>query len=168
MLRIDRGRDQGALRCVFTALGTTRCAARWKRLIYVNGRATEILAHCPAAKVVYDYFHIVAIDDREVIDRINADETNLLGKRTGPGSIRDVRRVIKGARWLLPRNRRSTTTTAERVPAGPAARESHAQQGLRAQGGPEPPQGLALSCISARLVKGVVAVDPQEPNPRAE
>lgn len=113
---IARGRDQEALRGFLTALGPTRCAAieavavdMWKPY------AAELRGHCPQAALVYDLFHIVAKYGLEVIDRVRVDETNRLAAASGPGPVRDARRVIKGARWLLLRNKSSLRTRAERV-----------------------------------------------------
>jgi len=113
---IARGRDQAALHGLFAALGPARCGAleaiavdMWKPY------AAEIRAHCPQAAVVYDRFHIVATYGRDVVDRVRVDETNRLAKAAGPGAVRDARRVIKGARWLLLRNKASLSTPAERV-----------------------------------------------------
>ena len=113
---IARGRDQEALRGFLTALGPTRCALleaiavdMWKPY------AAELRVHCPQAALVYDLFHIVAKYGLEVIDRVRVDETNRLAKAGGQGAVRDARRVIKGARWLLLRNKRTLKTRAERV-----------------------------------------------------
>lgn len=113
---IARGRDQEALRGFLTALGPTRCAAveaaavdMWKPY------AAELRVHCPQAALVYDLFHIVAKYGLEVIDRVRVDETNRLAAAAGPGPVREARRIIKGARWLLLRNKANLTTRGERV-----------------------------------------------------
>ena len=60
-------------------------------------------AHCPNAAIVFDLFHVVAKYGREVIDRVRVDRANeLRADRRG-------RRVIKGARWLLLKNRDNLT-----------------------------------------------------------
>ncbi len=56
-------------------------------------------AHCPNAVIIYDLFHVVAKYGREVIDRVRVDEANRVRRDTA------ARKVIKGARWLLLRNR---------------------------------------------------------------
>lgn len=58
----------------------------------------EVRAQCPQAKIVYDKFHVVAKYGREVIDKVRGTEAK---KQTRRGD----RQVIKGARWLLLRNR---------------------------------------------------------------
>lgn len=63
--------------------------------------ALEIRAHCPNAEIVYDLFHVVAKDGREVIDRVPVDQANQLRHDT------PARKVIKSSRWLLLRNRQS-------------------------------------------------------------
>lgn len=113
---IARGRDQAALRGFFAALGPTRCAQLEAAAVDMWAPyAAELRAHCPQAALVYDLFHIVATYGRTVIDRVRVDETNRLAKAAGAGKIRDARRVIKGARWLLLRNRASLKTPQDRV-----------------------------------------------------
>ena len=75
----------------------------------------EVLTHCPHAQIVYDLFHAVAKYGHEVIDRVRMDETNQLAAAAGPGPVRTQRRVIKGTRWLLLRNKHNLRTRAERV-----------------------------------------------------
>ncbi|MFO0336043.1 MAG: transposase, partial [Pseudomonadota bacterium] len=65
------------------------------------GYELEVRAHCPAAAIVFDLFHVVAKYGREVIDRVRVDRANELR------ADRRSRRVIKGARWLLLKNRDS-------------------------------------------------------------
>ncbi len=74
-------------------------------------------AHCPQVAVVYDLFHVVAKYGREVIDRVRVDETNRLARAAGPNDpqTRARRRVIKGTRWLLLRNRENITSRADHV-----------------------------------------------------
>lgn len=50
-------------------------------------------------EIVFDLFHVVAKYGREVIDRVRIDEANRLRED------KPARKVIKGARWLLLRNR---------------------------------------------------------------
>jgi transposase len=69
----------------------------------------EVRLHCPQAEIVFDLFHVVAKYGREVIDRVRVDEANRL-RRDKP-----ARRVIKGARWLLLRNRENLATRDDRV-----------------------------------------------------
>jgi transposase len=116
VLWIARGRDQGALAGFFTALGPTRCAQLEAASLdmWAPYRA-EVLAHCPHAQIVYDLFHVVAKYGHEVIDRVRVDETNRLAAAAGPGPVRTQRRVIKGTRWLLLRNKHNLRTRAERV-----------------------------------------------------
>ena len=66
----------------------------------------ETRAHCPQVTIVYDLFHVVAKFGREVIDRVRVDATNRIARASGRADqTRDRRRVIKGARWLLLRNK---------------------------------------------------------------
>ncbi len=64
---------------------------------------------------MYANLHIVAIYSREVVNRVPVNETNGLAKAARPGCIRDARCLIKGARWLLLRNRSTLTMSAHRV-----------------------------------------------------
>ena len=69
----------------------------------------EVRARCPAAQLVYDLFHVVAKYGREVIDRVRVDEANRLR------NDRPARKLVKGARWLLLRNRENVTREADQV-----------------------------------------------------
>jgi transposase len=111
-----RGRDQAALRGFFVALGPARCARLEAVAVDMWAPyAAEVRAHCPQAQLVYDLFHVVAKYGHEVIDRVRVDQTNRLAQAAGPGPIRAQRRVIKGTRWLLLRNREHVTTPADRI-----------------------------------------------------
>lgn len=113
VLRVGRGRSQEDVRPFFEALGPEGAAAVGISQV----SEAETRAHCPQARIVYDLFHGAAKFDREVIDRVRVDETNRVKRATGPGAARDRRRVINGARWLLPRN--ATTLTTRRAAPAP-------------------------------------------------
>lgn len=116
VLWVARGRDAGALAEFFHTLGPTRCAQIEAVAADMWAPYTaQVRRHCPRARLVYDLFHVVAKYGHEVIDRVRVDETNRLARAAGPGPIREQRRVIKGARWLLLRNRANLTTRADRV-----------------------------------------------------
>ena len=53
----------------------------------------------PVGQIVFDLFHVVAKYGREVVDRVRVDEANRLRED------KPARKVVKGARWLLLRNR---------------------------------------------------------------
>jgi transposase len=113
---ICRNRDRESLRGFFIALGPERCALIEAVAVDMwRPYRTEIEAHCPKAQLVYDLFHVVAKYGREVVDRVRVDQTNLLARAEGPGPIRNQRRVIKGARWLLLRNREHITNRVDRI-----------------------------------------------------
>lgn len=115
VLWVARGRDEAALREFFLRLGPARCAQIEAVAVDMWAPyAAQVRRHCPQAQLVYDLFHVVAKYGHEVIDRVRVDETNRLAHAAGPGAIRDARRVIKGARWLLLRNRTHLTTPVER------------------------------------------------------
>lgn len=116
VLWVARGRDQGALSEFFARLGPERCARIEAVAVDMWAPyAAEVRARCPNAVLVYDLFHVVAKYGHEVIDRVRVDETNRVAQAAGPGAVRDQRRVIKGARWLLLRNRAHLRSHAERV-----------------------------------------------------
>jgi transposase len=116
VLWICRDRDREALRGFFVALGPERCALLEAAAVDMwRPYRTELLSYCPQVRLVYDLFHVVAKYGREVVDRVRVDETNRLARAAGPGPIRNQRRVIKGARWLLLRNREHVTNPADRV-----------------------------------------------------
>ena len=102
-----RGRDQDALASFFIALGPTRCAQieavtldMWRA--YTN----QVQHYCPKAALVYDAFHLIAKYGLEVVDRVRVDETNKLAKSVlFRGVVQAARRVIKGTRWLLLKNK---------------------------------------------------------------
>jgi transposase len=118
VLWVGRGKGRAELRPFFALLGTAGCAALQAVVMDMNGAYTrEVRAQCPHAAIVYDLFHVVAKYARDVIDRVRMDETNRLARPGTPGDerTRTRRRVIKGARWLLLRNRDSLGTRADRV-----------------------------------------------------
>jgi len=104
VLWVGRGRGREDIRPFFELLGAPRCQALQAAVMDMNaGYEREVLAHCPNAAIVFDLFHVVAKYGREVIDRVRVDRANeLRADRRG-------RRVIKGARWLLLKNRDNLT-----------------------------------------------------------
>ena len=118
VLWVARGRDRAAVAPFFALLGAAGCAAIQAIVVDMHGPfADEARACCPNAAVVYDLFHVVAKYGREVIDRVRVDETNRIARAAGPNRprIRAQRRVIKGARWLLLRNRGNLTAPRDRI-----------------------------------------------------
>lgn len=110
VLWVGRGRSRGDIRPFFAMMGAEACTRIEAVAIDCNATyALEIRDHCPNAKIVYDLFHIVARYGREVIDRVRVDEANRLREdRAG-------RKLVKGARWLLLRNRENITRPEDRV-----------------------------------------------------
>ena len=118
VLWVGRGRGRADLRPFFTLLGAAGCARLEAVVMDMNGAyAEEVRAHCPHAAIVYDLFHVVVKYGHEVIDRVRVDETQrLVGPAGAHGDAQCARRrVIKGARWLLLRNRASLTRPGDRV-----------------------------------------------------
>lgn len=115
VLWVGRGRGREDVRPFFEALGPEGCR-RLEAAVMDMSEAfeAETRTHCPQASIVYDLFHVVAKFGREVIDRVRVDETNRVARAEGAGPVRDRRRVIKGARWLLLRNR-TTLKRDERI-----------------------------------------------------
>ncbi len=113
---LARGREQTALAGFFTALGPARCAAIEAVAVDMWAPyAQAVRAACPHAQLVYDAFHIIAKYGLEVVDRVRVDEVNRLAPAAGAGPVREARRVIKGTRWLLLKNRASLTRPADRI-----------------------------------------------------
>jgi len=117
VLWIGRGRKREDLRPFFELLGPDGCAALEVAVMDMNeAYEFETRAHCPAVTIVYDLFHVVAKFGREVIDRVRIDETNRIARAGRPTDerTRARRRVIKGTRWLLLRNKENLPA-ADRV-----------------------------------------------------
>ena len=105
VLWVTRGRRREDIRPFFALLGPAGCAALEAVAMDMSEAfEAETRAHCPHVEIVYDLFHVVAKFGREVIDRVRVDETNRVARAARTGSVRQQRRVIKGARWLLLRN----------------------------------------------------------------
>jgi transposase len=105
VLWVTRGRGREDIRPFFEALGPDGCAALEAVAMDMHeAYEAETRAHCPQVAIVYDLFHVVAKFGREVIDRVRVDAANRLARAAGAGAVRDRRRTIKGARWLLLRN----------------------------------------------------------------
>ncbi len=102
VLWVGRGRGREDVRPFFELLGPERCRQLRAAVTDMNASyEPEVRRHCPNAAVVFDLFHVVAKYGREVIDRARVDRANeLRGDRRG-------RRVFKGARRLLLKNRDS-------------------------------------------------------------
>ena len=118
VLWVGRGRGREDIRPFFALLGPEGCAQLGAAVMDMSeAYELETRAHCPQAVIVYDLFHIVAKYGREVIDRVRVDQTNRLARARGPNDLRTRarRRVIKGTRWLLLRNRENITAPRDRV-----------------------------------------------------
>lgn len=118
VLWVGRGRGREDLRAFFTLLGADGCARIQAVVADMSPAYTEeIQLQCPHAAIVYDLFHVVAKYGREVIDRVRVDETNRISRARGSNdrTTRSQRRVIKGTRWLLLKNRENVTKTSDRV-----------------------------------------------------
>lgn len=110
VLWVGRGRGRADIRPFFDLLGAEGRARLEAVVMDMNpAYEEEVKAQCPQAQIVYDLFHVVAKYGREVIDRVRVDEANRLRKD------KKARKVIKGARWLLLRNRTSLTRREDRV-----------------------------------------------------
>lgn len=118
VLWVGRGRSRVDVEAFFTLMGPTQCAQLEAVVMDMStSYFEEVRAHCPHATIVYDLFHVVAKYGREVIDRVRVDETNRIARAAGPNdpATRARRRIIKGTRWLLLRNRENITSTSDRV-----------------------------------------------------
>jgi transposase len=121
VLWVGAGRGQADVRAFFALLGAAGCARLEAVVMDMSPAfAAEVRAACPQAAIVYDSFHVVAMYNRDVVDRVRIDETNRLGHalpRGDRGRVRRVkeRRVLRGARWLLLRNRAGVRRRADRI-----------------------------------------------------
>lgn len=110
VLWVGRGRGRQDIRPFFELLGEVGRARLQVVAMDMNpAYEEEVRARCPQAKVVYDLFHVVAKYGREVIDRVRVDEANRQRHN------KKARKVIKGSRWLLLRNRKNLTRPEDRV-----------------------------------------------------
>lgn len=110
VLWVGRGRKREDIRPFFDLLGVEGCRAIEAVAMDMNAAyEEEVRARCPHAQVVFDLFHVVAKFGREVIDRVRVDEANRL-RHDKP-----ARKVVKGARWLLLRNRSNIERKVDRV-----------------------------------------------------
>lgn len=111
VLWVGRGRGREDVRPFFTdVLGPDRCRRVEAVAMDMNAAYDlEVKRHCPDAEVVYDLFHVVAKYGREVVDRVRVDEANRLR------DDKPARKVIKGSRWLLLRNRDNIEREEDRV-----------------------------------------------------
>ena len=110
VLWVCRGRTREDIRPFFEELG--REGRRQLRAVAIDMNSAyeeEVRYQCPFVKIVYDLFHVVAKYGREVIDRVRVDEANRL-RHDKP-----ARKVVKGARWLLLRNRKNVVKRQDRV-----------------------------------------------------
>lgn len=119
VLWIARGRDGATLAPFFALLGPAGCAALEAVVVDLwRPYLKAVRTHCPHAAIVYDLFHAVARYATEVLDRVRIDEANRLARPQRHHHRHEteaVRRVIKGTRWLLLRNRRHLRRRADRV-----------------------------------------------------
>jgi transposase len=116
VLWVGRGRGREDIRPFFELLGPAGCAQLEAAVMDMSeAYELETRVHCPRVVIVYDLFHVVAKYGREVMDRVRVDQTNRVARATGPGRTRALRRVIKGTRWLLLRNRAHVTRPQDRV-----------------------------------------------------
>ena len=110
VLWVCRGRSREDIRPFFELLGAEGCEGMEAVAMDMStSYEEEVRKWCPKAEIVYDLFHIVAKYGREVIDRTRVDEANRLRHD------KDARKVVKGARWLLLRNKENIRSAEDRV-----------------------------------------------------
>jgi len=110
VLWVGRGRGGADIRPFFELLGEAGCRRLEAVAMDMNGAyEAEVRARCPNAEIVFDLFHVIAKYGREVIDRVRVDEANRLRHDKA------ARKVVKGARWLLLKNRDTLDAEADRV-----------------------------------------------------
>jgi transposase len=100
VLWVGRGRGREDVRPFFEQLGVAGRQRLKAVAMDMNGAyEEEVRDQCPLVQIVFDLFHVVAKYGREVVDRVRVDEANRLRED------KPARKVVKGARWLLLRNR---------------------------------------------------------------
>lgn len=100
VLWVGQGRGREDVRPFFELVGVEGCRHMQAVVMDMNpAYEEEVRAQCPHAVIVYDLFHVVAKYGREVIDRVRVAEAHRVRHD------HTARQVIKGARWLLLRNR---------------------------------------------------------------
>lgn len=110
VLWVGRGRGRDDVRPFFKLLGRKGRKRLRAVAMDMNGAyEAEVRFQCPKAEVVFDLFHVVAKYGREVIDRVRVDEANRLRHD------KTARKVVKGSRWLLLRNRENIHRDEDRV-----------------------------------------------------
>jgi len=101
VLWVGPGRGRADVRPFFELLGP-QCQQIQAAVMDMNaGYELEVRRHCRQAAIVFDLFHVIAKYGREVIDRVRVDRANELRAE------RAHRQLVKGARWLLLKNRNS-------------------------------------------------------------
>jgi transposase len=110
VLWVGRGRGREDVRPFFEELGAEGRRRLRAVAMDMNGAyEEEVRYQCPLVEIVYDLFHVVAKYGREVIDRVRVDEANRL-RHDKP-----ARKIVKGARWLLLRNRENIAKRPDRI-----------------------------------------------------
>jgi transposase len=110
VLWVCRGRTREDIRPFFEKLGAD--GRRRLRAVAIDMNSAyeeEVRYQCPLTDIVYDLFHVVAKYGREVVDRVRVDEANRLRHD------KSARKVVKGARWLLLKNRENIEKHDDRV-----------------------------------------------------
>ena len=110
VLWVGRGRRREDIRPFFELLGKEGCQ-RIEAAVMDMWEAfeQEVKAHCKRAEIVYDLFHVVGNYGREVMDRVRVDEAKRLEEDKA------ARKVIKGSKWLLLRNKENIRRPKDRV-----------------------------------------------------
>lgn len=108
VLWVGHGRSQEAIRPFFELLGAQgRNRIKAAVMDMWKPYEAEFRAQCPQGEIVYDRFHLLSKFGRDVVDRVRADEVKLLEG--------DERKVIKGSKWLLLRNKENLQNNGQRI-----------------------------------------------------
>jgi transposase len=100
VLWVGRGNGREDIRPFFEKLGSEGRQRLKAVAMDMNGAyEEEVRYQCPLVEIVFDLFHVVAKYGREVVDRARVDEADRLR------DDKPARKIVKGARWLLLRNR---------------------------------------------------------------
>lgn len=110
VLWVGKGHGREDIRPFFELLGEEGRQDLRAVVMDMNGAyEKEVRVQCPSVEIIYDLFHVVAKYGREVIDRVRGREAKRLRHDE------KQRKVIKGSRWLLLRNRKNLRRHEDQV-----------------------------------------------------
>lgn len=116
VLWVGRGNGREDIRKFFELLGRDGCEKIEAAVMDMSDAYEyETRAQCPNVTIVYDLFHMIAQFMKHVVDRVRMDETYKIARFNPERSMAIIaaRRVIKGTKFLLLRNRENLTPSQQ-------------------------------------------------------